>query len=182
MWVDLFSVSLFESYGCLAAYNASSCLATPARSHSCRRLEFILVMEDERTRTANLIYLHPLSALWRCPLVSQLRQGSRHPLVHGRTGGLAGEHGARDLQLLHPRLGQPLVTPHRDEGVRLGRRPRHPPTSREAVGGRGRRPARGPWAHVQRREAVRGRGIGVVLITVTQILRLGGWHLGFRYL
>lgn len=83
----------------------------------------------------NLIYLHPLPALRRGPFVSQLRQGSGHPLVHGRTGGLAGEHGARRLQLLHPRLGQPLVAPDRDEGVRLGRRPRHPSASREAVGG-----------------------------------------------
>lgn len=131
----------------------------------------------------NISYLHPLPALGRGPLVSQLSQGSGHPLVHGRAGGLSGEHGAGDLQLLHPRLRQPLVTPHRDEGVSLGRRPRHPPASREAVGGgRGRRPARGPRAHVQRREAVRCRGIGVVLIAVTQILRLGGWHLGFRYL
>lgn len=102
------------------------------------------------------IYLHPLPALGRRPLVSQLRQRSGHTLVHGRTGGLAGEHGARRLQLLHPRLGQPLVAPHGDEGVRLGRRPRHPPASREAVGGgRGRRPACRPRAHVQRREAVR---------------------------
>lgn len=128
-----------------------------------------------------LIYLHPLPALGRRPLIPQLRQGSGHPLVHGRPRGLTGEHGARDLQLLHPRLRQPLVAPHRDEGVRLGRGPRHPSASREAVGGgRGRRPARGARAHVQRREAVRGRGIGVVLITVTQVLRLGGWHLGFR--
>lgn len=82
-----------------------------------------------------LIYLHPLPALGRGPLVSQLRQGSGHPFVHGRTGGLTREHGAGDLQLLHPRLRQPLVTPHRDEGVCLGGRPRHPSASREAVGG-----------------------------------------------
>ena len=81
------------------------------------------------------IYLHPLPALGGGPLVSQLRQGSGHPLVHGRTGGLTGEHGARDLQLLHPRLRQPLVAPDRDEGVRLRRGPGHPPASREAVGG-----------------------------------------------
>lgn len=125
-------------------------------------------------------YLHPLPALGRCPFVAQLRQGSGHPLVHGGSGGLTGEYGTGHLQLLHSRLRQSLIAPHRDQGVSLGWGPRHPPASREAVGGgRGRRPARGPWTHVQRRKSVRRGGIGVVLITVTQILRLGGRHLGF---
>lgn len=125
------------------------------------------------------IYLHPLPALGRSPLVAQLCQGSGDPLVHGRSGGLAGEHGTGHLQLLQPRLVEPLVTPDSNESVRLGRGPRHPPASGETV--RGRRdhgPARRPRAHVQRREAVRRGGVGMVLVTVTEIVRLRPRNLG----
>lgn len=66
------------------------------------------------------IYLHPLSALGRSPLVAQLCQGSGDPLVHGRSGGLSREHGTGHLQLLHPRLVEPLVSPDSDESVSLG--------------------------------------------------------------
>lgn len=166
------------------SYMSITCMtATVSNSSSGSKLQVEVLLKEAEHRTLQLFYLHPLPALWWGPLISQLRQGSGHPLVHGRTGGLTGKHGACHLQLLHPRLRQPLVAPDRDEGVCLGRGPRHPSASREAVGGGwGRRPARGPWAHVQRREAVRRRGIGVVLVTVTQILGLRGWHLGFRYL
>lgn len=68
-------------------------------------------------------YLHPLPALGRGPLVAQLRQGSGYPLVHGGSGGLSREHGTGHLQLLHPRLVEPLVTPDSDESVGLGRGP-----------------------------------------------------------
>lgn len=125
------------------------------------------------------VYLHPLPALGRGPLVAQLGQGSGHPLVHGRSGGLSREHGAGHLQLLHPRLVEPLIPPDSDESVGLGRGPRHPTTSGEAVGGgRDHCPARRPTAHIQRREAVRCRGVGIVLVTVTEIVRLRPRNLG----
>lgn len=79
--------------------------------------------------------LDALPALGRGPLVAQLGQGPGHALVHGRPRGLAAEYRAGSLQLLVPRLHQPLVAPHSDERVRLCRRPRHAP----AGGGSSRR-------------------------------------------
>lgn len=96
-------------------------------------------------------YLDALPALGRGPLVAQLGQGPGHALVHGWPRGLAAEHRAGSLQLLVPRLHQPLVAPHCDERVRLGRRPRHAP----AGGGGG---CRSPATAATRGEGDRGRG------------------------
>lgn len=96
-------------------------------------------------------YLDALPALGRGPLVAQLGQGPGHALVHGWPGGLAAEHRAGSLQLLVPRLHQPLVAPHCDERVRLGRSPRHAPAG-------GRSGCRSPTTTATRGEGDRGRG------------------------
>lgn len=129
------------------------------------------------------IYLHPLSTLGRGPLVTQLWQRSGHPLVHRRSRRLARKHRPGHLQLLHPRLRQPLVAPHGDQRVCFRRCPRHATAGGEAVGCRGRStPACAPGQRdpdVQRWESVRGRRVGMVLVAVTQILGLRRGNLGF---
>ncbi len=133
-----------------------------------------------------MFYLHPLSTLGWGPFVTQLWQRSGHPLVHRWSRRLARKHRPGHLQLLHPRLRQPLVAPHGDQRVCFGRCPRHASASGEAVGGRGRSTpacAPGQWnPDVQRRESIRGGGVGMVLVAVTQILRFWGRNLGFRNL
>lgn len=96
--------------------------------------------------------LDAFPALGRGPLVAQLGQGPGHALVHGRPGGLAAKHRASSLQLLVPRLHQPLVAPHCDERVGLGRRPRH-----AAAGGGGGPPGRGGAAAPQPQPETPGR-------------------------